>query len=337
MSLHCSQATQLPVTPWREVSADLRPRSEGSWYNNIAWFNFDQGCRLFHTRTINIPERIAQVSFSILDLNGKKYVTGMRVTADDDTTLSIGYSADKAWFSEPVTNLNGFKLAIGSRGVQGIQVMHGDGRASQWFGSPDIAPHTHRLVCSQGIAVLKAGFDVSFNSFLSTRANQHAQGFKMVRLSVQEAAQRDLVEPNHEKSLLDTALWYPNLPQRGLPLSDAQNGMPRPGYVPLLWTHFGGPAGIYLRRVRGILVKVVEIDQTIRHIQMLFGTEVPGMCSRALTAALPRYEHIKVINFPIDGPDGEIIERVRTSESGDVCMNGFEVSMYLFAVHSSRI
>ncbi|PKY00137.1 hypothetical protein P168DRAFT_307768 [Aspergillus campestris IBT 28561] len=310
VSVHCSQATQMPVTPWREVSADLRPRSDNRFFDEIAWFNFDQGCRLLHTQTINIPERLAQVSFSLLDLNGKKYVTGMRVTADDGTTLSIGYSADKAWFPEPVTNLNGFKLAIGSRGVQGIQVMHGDGRASQWFGSPEIAPHTQRLVCSKGIAALEAGFD----------------GFKMVRLSVQEAAQPDPVEPNHEKSLLHTALWYPDLPQRGLPLSDAQNSTPRPDYVPLLWTHFGGPAGIYLRRVCGILVKVVESDLTIRHIQVLFETKVPDTCSRAITAALPRDEDIKVINFPIDGPGGEIIERVRTSEAEDSCMGGFKIT-----------
>ena len=150
-----SLVSQVSATRWREVSAELRPCP------GLSRFEFDKGYREFHTRSIHIAEQLAQVSFSILVLNRISHVTGMRVTAADGTALSIGYSSDQTWCSASVTSLNGFKLAIGSRGVQGIQVIHGDGTPSQWFGSPDKAPRTHRLVCSKGISALEAGFDVS--------------------------------------------------------------------------------------------------------------------------------------------------------------------------------
>ncbi|PLN80417.1 hypothetical protein BDW42DRAFT_114121 [Aspergillus taichungensis] len=297
-----SLITQVSATRWREVSANIRPCPARRR------FNFDEGCREFRTRTIQIPEQLAEVSFSILVLNRTKYVTGIRVTANDGTALSIGYSADNTWCSESVTSLNGFKLAIGSRGVEGIQVIHGGGTASRWFGSPDRAPHTNRLVCSKGISALEAGFD----------------GFKMVRLSVQ-AAQFVTDEPNHEKSLLHTALWYPDVPTHGLHFTDTQNGVLRPYHAPLMWTSFGGPAGINLRHLRGISVQD-RAYPLIRGIKLNFDANVPDECSHVLGVYSLQCDDFRVTNFAIDGPGGEIIEKVRMSEGGDPRVGGVEIT-----------
>lgn len=158
----------------------------------------------------------------------------------------------------------------------------------------------------------------------------------MVRLAVQEAAQSVTVEPNHEKSLLHTALWYPDVPTHGLHLTDAQNGAPRTPYAPLLWTSFGGPAGINLQQLRGISVQGRR-NNLIRGIKVNFEANVPNQRSHVLGVYSLRRDDLRITNFTIDGPGGEIIEKVRLSEGGDPRMGGVEVGINPSSVRLSRV
>jgi hypothetical protein len=69
-------------------------------------------------------------------------------------------------------------LAVGSRGIQALQIITGKGYASRWFGCLDESPRTQRLILSGSVAALEAGFDVSkyFFSSLEYRSTLTGHG-----------------------------------------------------------------------------------------------------------------------------------------------------------------
>lgn len=111
------------------------------------------------------------------------------------------------------------------------------------------------------------------------------------------------------KSLRDTALWYPNIPEPGLCLNDDYFTGEDPstvGYRPLCWNLFGGPGGIHLRSLTDIFVTCLG---SLRGIEFGYNTdEVPAERRKLGRYKSSGYEQI--IRFPIDGPGGEIIEAV---------------------------
>src|ERR1700726_3765027 len=80
----------------------------------------------------------------------------------------------------------------------------------------------------------------------------------MVSLGVAEKfSTPNEISMEQSKSLRDTALWYPNIPNPCLCLNDNYFTGEDPsvaGYRPLCWTLFGGPGGIYLRFLTEISV-----------------------------------------------------------------------------------
>ncbi|KAH9216177.1 hypothetical protein DL95DRAFT_498506 [Leptodontidium sp. 2 PMI_412] len=290
---------ELPVLPspspnpaslrWLEATGDLWPVERTGPYHG-----FDEGCRLFREQQTSIPSSLSQIAFSVVQLGDAEYIAGMRLIPSQGEVMQVGYKTEGRELFLNITFLAGFNLAVGSRGIQGIQCIADDRQTSQWFGCPHGAPKTRRLAVSGPITAIKAGFD----------------GCKMVSLAVAECVPPTIEKAIEEsKSLRDSAFWYPEIPGTGLYLNDncfVARDSSTARYQPLCWTMFGGPGGIYLRYLTGISVTCIG---TLRGIEFHYNTEdVPIECRK-----LGRYrssEYAQVIHFSIDGPGGEVIDAV---------------------------
>jgi hypothetical protein len=114
------------------------------------------------------------------------------------------------------------------------------------------------------------------------------------------------------KSLRDTALWYPKIPEPSLYLNDDYFTGEDPsaaGYRPLCWTLFGGPGGIYLQYLTEISVTTLGC---LCGIEFHYNTEEVPTEWRKL-GRRKFTEYAQVMRFPIDGPGGEIIETVEVN------------------------
>lgn len=141
---------------WLEATGDLRPEEDTGPYHN-----FNEGCRLFTEKQTSIPDLLSQIVFSVIRLGDTEYIAGMRFISSQGEAIQLGYWAEGGELSLNVTLLAGFNLAVGSRGVQAIQCITGDGQTSQWFGCPYRAPRTRRLAVCGRVTAIKTGFDVS--------------------------------------------------------------------------------------------------------------------------------------------------------------------------------
>jgi len=142
---------------WKEITGDvLKERSAITHFQG-----FHEGCRLFRKVRIFIPEDLSGVAFYISEIGSIEYVTGMRLIRSQGADVHLGYcERGKEQFLE-VTVLKGFILAVGSGGIQALQVITGEGNVSQWFGCPEESPKTQRLAHFRSIGALEAAFDVS--------------------------------------------------------------------------------------------------------------------------------------------------------------------------------
>ncbi|RDL38788.1 uncharacterized protein BP5553_03128 [Venustampulla echinocandica] len=270
---------------WFEATGDLRPQGRTGLYHS-----FNEGCRLFREQQTSIPSLLYQIAFSIIPLGDAEYIAGMRLIPSQGEDIQLGYRTEGRELFLNITFLGGFNLAVGSRGIQGIQCI-ADDKQSAWFGCPHEAPRTRRLAARNRITAIKAGFD----------------GCKMVSLAIVESVPLTVEKAIEDKPLRDSAFWYPQIPGIGLYLNDGYfvaRDSSTTRYQPLCRTMFGGPGGIYLSYLTGISVTYWG---ELCGIEFHYNTEnVPIECRK-----LGRYkssEYDKVIHFSIDGPGGEVID-----------------------------
>lgn len=148
---------------WVEAAALVHP---------VSSYIPHEGCQIFHQQQTAVPAALSKISFSIICVGGVEYIAGLGLTSQTGEVAQLGYRATGKELTLDAVSLEGFNLAVGTRGIQGIQCMLEGGRLSPWFGSTVEAPQTRRLAVSKPIAYLKAGFDVSLQpvtfSFSST-------------------------------------------------------------------------------------------------------------------------------------------------------------------------
>ncbi|KKA22129.1 F-box domain containing protein [Rasamsonia emersonii CBS 393.64] len=272
---------------WKEVHGDLQhDRFPG---------RFHDGCRLSRKQCTRVPDVLSRIAVSTIRDGDETYIVGMRLISTDGADIYLGYTTEDRELSVDVTVFRGFVVAIGSRGINGLQVVMDQGSISRWLGCPDDSPKTRRLVVAGSIAALEAGFDA----------------YKMITLAVAEnpsVCNATSTEPSDP--LRDTALWYPDIPPPGVFLNgeDFLSEYPHydEEYQPLVWTLFGGLDGIYLRSLTGISI---VFQRFVRAIEFHYNTDdIPTEC-RKMGRYRPSVQD-KVTYFPIDGPGGEVIEAV---------------------------
>lgn len=147
--------TDVAGMDWLEAAGDVRPDT------SRRPLGFDRGCRQFRERQACVPpDQLSHLACSLIQLGHATYITGIRFILSRDEDIRLGYMAAEEHILS-ITSLTGFHLAVGSRGIQAIQCIFGNGRESRWVGCPDNAPKTKRLLFAEPITGIKAGFDVS--------------------------------------------------------------------------------------------------------------------------------------------------------------------------------
>lgn len=148
-------------TNWLRVAADIRPDNLQPPYHQ----RFDGGCRQLREKQVCVPPgQLSHLAFSLVWVGDATYITGIRLILRDGD-IRLGYMADEEHILN-ITYLTGFNVAVGSRGIQGIQCVLDDDRESPWIGCPDDAPKTKHLRFLGAIKIIKAAFDVSSFFFL---------------------------------------------------------------------------------------------------------------------------------------------------------------------------
>ena len=150
---------------WRQVSGKLQPIRR---YPRASEFN--GGCRRFHLQRENMP-KFCQVAASTISIGNVTYVTGVRFVSNGGQETTVGYTAGEIrspGITDQVvhaTEVHGFILAMGTRGIRALRFITGVDQLSQWIGCPDGMLRTHRLATPKAILALEAGFDVRFATF----------------------------------------------------------------------------------------------------------------------------------------------------------------------------
>jgi len=129
----------------------------------------------------------------------------------------------------------------------------------------------------------------------------------MVSIAVCE--EQSMPEHPQHASLRCAALWYPDVPPPAINLNENAFVPLSPytwGFKPLFWTRFGRPGGVYLQHLLRLIVNYVG---HVTRLDFSFDTEVPPECRRF--GRREETDYGELIGFPIDGPGGEIIDRVK--------------------------
>ncbi|KIM99684.1 hypothetical protein OIDMADRAFT_181105 [Oidiodendron maius Zn] len=186
---------------WKEVHGLIeQPKRR----QNLSRFWASPICNRLYSQCTSIPSVLCRIVVSTVSSGTATYITGLCFISNQETEISLGYKS-KRGSSLEMTGLQGFIIAVGSRGIHAIQFVTPTGQLSQWFGNPKGMPITRRLASCKPITALKGGFD----------------GFKMVSLAIAEASSPMLNDqPNETISLRDSALWFPYIPETDLQLSE---------------------------------------------------------------------------------------------------------------------
>ncbi|KAH8647717.1 hypothetical protein BX600DRAFT_475765 [Xylariales sp. PMI_506] len=261
---------------------------------------FTNGCRLFRNCRIIIPENLTKLSICCIQIGDLNHITGIKFSAPGGESVQIGYWDHIHEESTELSHITGFNLAMGCRGVQSIQCIGELDGTSRWLGFFEDAPRTSRLPRFSHLDELEVGFD----------------GFKMVSLAIRSnsnalAQNVETRAVDNQASLRTSGLWYPSIPPPDLQLNEhlfVPSDYFLDGYKPLLWTHFGGPGGIYLKYL--IRISVVW-GGDIRRIEFVYSEGSP-IESQVLGRYKP-HEYAKTADFAIDGPGGELIDIIEVN------------------------
>jgi hypothetical protein len=84
---------------------------------------FHFGCRPLFKRNVRLKKRVINVRVSVLPWYTTSYVTGLRFIFEDSTEVSLGYVLEDREIDFAVEGgLRGFELAIGERGIHGMNI-----------------------------------------------------------------------------------------------------------------------------------------------------------------------------------------------------------------------
>ncbi|VUC25839.1 unnamed protein product [Clonostachys rosea] len=243
-----------------------------------------------------VPKNLNQVVVHLCPFGNTTYVVGLELVLDDNTSLEVGYQSPQKE-SVTLSLLKGLAIAADGKGLQALQFIDSGDKKTPWCGDPTGCPRTNRLASLENITELEFGFD----------------GCKMVGIGVPRA------ELAASTDFVNSALWHPKIPGNGLfvnydsltPTNELMSA-----YRPIIWTHFGGPRGIYLRALTGI--RVIYESRSGGYggniLQMKYQYVHEGACKPGALEPLGRYEprrHTGVeICFSVNGPGGDFINRV---------------------------
>lgn len=125
---------------------------------------FMRGCRVLHRQQVRpiSPGQNIRIALSFIQVGEQSYLSGLRLDYGDGDGAQVGYRAPTEQIVELGSDIwSGIRLAIGPRGVQGLQfVSDGGSNCSAWYGRSEDLPQTDCLVSQGPIVALEFGLDV---------------------------------------------------------------------------------------------------------------------------------------------------------------------------------
>lgn len=151
---------------WMQVSGELSEPSPGVAYR------FSRGSRLFHKWRVPIPDDLLQLSMSYVRVRDSDYLSGLKLVTAGGQSHQVGYwnTTIEQQYTTQVSEIRGFKLAVGSRGIQALQCIPAGSNVSHWIGKPDGAPKTQHLDLGSRVAEIEIGFDVSTTKLAESKS-----------------------------------------------------------------------------------------------------------------------------------------------------------------------
>ncbi|GIJ85099.1 hypothetical protein Asppvi_003954 [Aspergillus pseudoviridinutans] len=100
-----------------------------------------EGCQILYTQRVFLSSRLRQVTASCIDIEGTVYITGLKLSFDDETSTQLGYrSRDNS--SADIVAFGGFIVAVSTSGIHGLQIIDEGSDVTKWFGSNKRCPQT---------------------------------------------------------------------------------------------------------------------------------------------------------------------------------------------------
>jgi hypothetical protein len=159
----------LPLTSdeneWKEVHGLIQQPERDE---NRSKSGIKRGCVRLYSQYTSIPALLCRIVVSTVSIGTATYITGLcfiskAPVSNQESKICLGYTSKKE-LSPETTGLQGFIIAVGSRGIHAIRFVT-PGQLSPWFGNPKGVPITRRVVSYKPITALKARFDVRLTYF----------------------------------------------------------------------------------------------------------------------------------------------------------------------------
>ncbi|KAF4467050.1 hypothetical protein FALBO_6085 [Fusarium albosuccineum] len=237
------------------------PRDDRVWHTAQtsvcpATTAFAEGTRSLYDAAITLTGITSKAWASLVTINGKCYVSGLRLTQSNGENIQLGYHHPRheiafTWdeSENQPHSFVGFKVAMDTRGIRGLCALSAQGAPSNWVGDRQGVPKKS-ITC--------------IDSTTGTIEAIHAVkgGFDMVAISIRGVGRENEMKAGqkNEAHLGESALWYPELPDPGLKLSGVRDSR-LPRYlddIPYSMCLFGGGDGQLLPYLTGITVWIVD-------------------------------------------------------------------------------
>jgi hypothetical protein len=150
------------------TSAFTQTHHPMSWVS-ASWVKGQSGS--LHNRQVLIPDDLAAIFVSKVEVFGRQYVSGLRMeqTCNPDNSIILGYRRprrDTLLLEDEQRHLRiaGFHVALDRDGVRGIAIITHSGTISRWAGEHDRLPKRRLVPSSHNgdtVEALSGGFDVS--------------------------------------------------------------------------------------------------------------------------------------------------------------------------------
>lgn len=125
------------------------------------WKAFKEGYRSTTTIDIDITNGALEIGIAVASTGVWDYVTGIRLVDQHGKEQMVGYSFNDNEIIYNVTELRGFRVAMGPGGVRALQVLGEGQQASRYSGRTEGMPLSERLMTDTPAKLLSVTLDVS--------------------------------------------------------------------------------------------------------------------------------------------------------------------------------
>lgn len=130
--------------------------------------DFSYGSRMIFQRSVNVPDDAVGLFVSMINIFGRRYVSGIRIQQADGHSVNLGYIHPRdetllLFCDKGRLRITGFVLAQDLRGIRGLSVLTDNGTQSDWAGDHRNLPLKRLVSASAGqhlVQCFRGGFDV---------------------------------------------------------------------------------------------------------------------------------------------------------------------------------